>query len=333
MRNPYEVLGVAKSATEDEIRKAYRKLAKRHHPDLNQGDAEAERRFKEVNAANDLLSDAGRRARFDRGEIDAAGNETPMGAGFGGFGGGGFRPRPGADPFGGPRSGPIDLDDLLEGVFSGFGRRAGGGGAGFGGSGPGGAGFGGAGFGGFGGNPPGGEDRRHRLEVDFLTAAAGGSRRLRLEDGRTVDVAIPAGVEDGTTLRLKGQGATGRGGAAGDALVEVKVAPHRHFRRAGEDVHLDLPVTLREAVLGARVKAPTLGKPVMLTVPPGSDGGTVLRLKGKGIHRKGRAPGDLIVTLRIVLGPGADDALRAFLESRPEPDGEAGFNPRAGLLG
>ncbi|WP_207483615.1 DnaJ C-terminal domain-containing protein [Arenibaculum pallidiluteum] len=308
MKNPYEVLGVAPSATEDEIRKAYRKLAKRFHPDLNQGQPEAERRFKEIGAAYDLLSDAEKRQRFDRGEIDAEGNE--LHPGFAGFSarGGGFGGRAG-DPFGqgayggafsGGQAGEIDLEELLGGVFGSFGRRAGSQASG----------------------PPRQPESRVRVEVDFVTAARGGTRRLVLEDGRALDVAIPPGTEDGTVLRLRGQGARG-----GDVLADVRVAPHRLFRRIGDDIHMNLPVTLREAVLGGRVRVPTLGKPVMLAVPPGSDGGTVLRLRGKGVHRRGHEPGDQIVTLRIVLGPEADAALKEFLEGR----GESGFDPRQGL--
>ncbi|HEV7369947.1 DnaJ C-terminal domain-containing protein [Arenibaculum sp.] len=327
MENPYTVLGVSRTASAEEIRDAYRKLAKKHHPDLNVGKPEAGERFKAINAAYDLLSDPEKRARFDRGEIDAAGNETPFGAGGfkqgfeGGFGG--FRAA-GGDPFSGARVHELDLEELFEGMFAGRGR------AGAGGGGSGGAGR----RSGRAGRGTAGADESYRIEVDFPTAALGGTRRLALRDGRTVDVAIPAGIEDGATLRLRGLGAPGPvggavGGAAGDALVQVSVLPHPAFRRVGDDVHLDLPVTLDEAVLGARVRTPTLGKPVMLTIPPRSDGGTVLRLKGRGVHRKGRPPGDLIVTLRIVLGPDADDGLADFLRTRA---GTRDFDPRHGLF-
>jgi DnaJ-class molecular chaperone len=313
MENPYTVLGVSRTASAEEIRNAYRRLAKKHHPDLNVGRPEAAERFKAINAAYDLLSDPEKRARFDRGEIDAAGNETPFGAG--GFGGGfghgfgagfgGFRSGR-ADPFSGARVHELDLEGLFEGVFGGAGRRR------------------------AGRKAAAGADESYRIEVDFVTAATGGTRRLTLREGRTVDVTIPAGIEDGATLRLRGLGAPGLiGGAPGDALVQVSVLPHPAFHRVGDDIHLDLPVTLDEAVLGARVRTPTLGKPVMLTVPPGSDGGTVLRLRGKGIHRKGRDPGDLIVTLRIVLGPDADESLAAFLRAR---SGSRDFDPRRGLF-
>lgn len=320
MENPYTVLGVSRTASAEEIRDAYRKLAKKHHPDLNVGKPETGERFKAINAAYGLLSDPEKRARFDRGEIDAAGNETPFGAGGfkqgfeGGFGG--FRAA-GGDPFSGASVHELDLEELFEGMFAGRGR-AGGNGRGTGRG------------GGRAGRGTAGADESYRIEVDFPTAALGGTRRLTLRDGRTVDVSIPAGIEDGATLRLRGLGAPGLiGGAAGDALVQVSILPHPVFRRAGDDVHLDLPVTLDEAVLGARVRTPTLGKPVMLTVPPRSDGGTVLRLKGKGIHRKGRPPGDLIVTLRIVLGPDADDGLAEFLRTRA---GTRDFDPRHGLF-
>lgn len=314
MENPYKVLGVDQRASAEEIRRAFRTLAKQHHPDLNKDRPQAAERFKAINAAYDLLSDPERRARFDRGEIDAEGNETPFGAGgfagaggFG-FGGGGFRTRSGragAEPFGGAPIHELNLDDLLGGMFGGGqGSRPG--------SGP---------------RAQRGADHSYRLELDFLTAASGGTRRLSLQDGRTVDVTIPPGTEDGTVLRLKKQGGDGWGGTgAGDALVELRVAPHPHFRRVGDDVHLDVPVTVEEAVLGARIKVPTLGKPVMVTVPAHSDGGTVLRLKGRGIHRRGHTPGDLIVTLRIVLGPDAqDEELAGFLRKRADSHG---FDPR-----
>jgi DnaJ-class molecular chaperone len=311
--DPYETLGVGKGASAEEIRSAFRKLAKKCHPDLNKDRPDAADRFRAINAAHDLLSDPEKRARFDRGEIDAEGNEIPFAAGGGfrggfreGFGGGFAgdfaRGRAGGDPFGGARVHELNLEELFGDVFGRAGGRAEAGG------------------------PAGRPERRHRIEVDFVTAAAGGSRRLSLEDGQAIDLSIPAGMEDGAVLRLKGKGPGG-----GDALVEVKVAPHPFFRRVGRDIHLDVPVTLDEAILGGRVKVPTLGRPVMLTVPPGSDSGTVLRLKGKGIHPKGGTPGDQIVTLKLALGPDAkpDGELADWLRRR----GGSGHDPREGLFG
>jgi DnaJ-class molecular chaperone len=304
MRDPYHILGVARSAGADDIRAAFRKLAKKLHPDLNPGQPEIERRFKEVNAAYSLLSDPDKRARFDRGEIDADGTEIHVSP-FGGRGGAGART--GAWNFdfmgGGSRAGggpapDIDIDDLLGGLF---GRRAGKGGT----------------------ESRGGGDHRMSLTVDFLEAVRGSEKRLMMPDGGAVDLTIPAGIEDGQVLRLRGQGGANRSGNPSDVLVEVKVLPHRFFRRVGDDIHVDVPVTLAEAVLGARIKVPTIGKSVMVTVPARSDTGTVLRLRGKGIHRaRAHGAGDQIITLKVMVGP-VDAALEEFLRQRvlnPETD-------------
>ncbi|WP_029010638.1 DnaJ C-terminal domain-containing protein [Azospirillum halopraeferens] len=300
MSNPYDILGVPKTATADEIRKAYRTLAKTHHPDLNPGNADAERRFKEVTAAYDLLSDADKRARFDRGEIDAAGQEQPQRRYYRDFaeGPGGARYR-GSEGF---------AADDLEHIFADlFGER----------------GFAGAGVRLKGGN------LSLTLPLDFLDAVRGGKRRVTMPDGRTLDVDLPAGLEDGGTVRLKGLGLPGTGGGPpGDALITVRVRPHPWLRRDGDDIRLDLPVTLAEAVLGARVRVPTVDGPVMLTVPKGANNGTVLRLKGKGVadpHRGTR--GDQYVTLRITLPDRPDAELERFVRSW-SPDG---YEPRRAM--
>ncbi len=274
MPDPYQTLGVPRGASEDDIRKAYRKLAKRHHPDLNAGKPEAAEKFKTIGAAHDLLSDPAKRARFDMGEIDAEGNETAA-----------FRgrsrphpqqhPRPGARQHGGaPGFNPEDLEALF-----------------------------GQGFGG------GMRETTFNVTVSFREAATGAVRRLLLPDGREIDLTIPPGTRDGHVLRLKGQGRRGQMGA-GDALVEVSVTPDKLFRREGDDIVMDLPVTLREAVLGASVEVPTLKGPVRLTIPPGSGSGARMRLKGRGIGE-----GHQYVVLKPVLAAGEDAALAAFLET------------------
>jgi DnaJ-class molecular chaperone len=302
-RNPYEVLGVKKEATADEIRTAYRALAKKHHPDLNPGNKAAEARFKEISAAYDLLSDAEKRARFDRGEIDESGNEKPRAYAYQDFAEGapGAKYRSNAEGMS-----PEDLDDL----FSFFGR------------------------GGFGQGAARGEgatihmrggDRQYALTVDFLDAVNGAKQRLELAPGKSLDVTIPAGVRDGQILRLAGQGAPGLGGGpAGDALIEIRVAPHALFRREGGDILLDLPVTLSEAVLGGRITVPTPSGTVTMTVPPHSNTGTVLRLRGKGVAGKG----DELVTLKIVLPSGSDAELEGFVKdwAAKHP-----YDPRKGM--
>lgn len=288
MADPYSILGVSRSASEKDIKSAYRKLAKELHPDRNKDNPKAAERFSDATRAYDLLSDKDKRARFDRGEIDAEGNPAmPFGGGFAGGGGRGgtqrnFRPED-LQGFGDAEG--VDLSDLFEGLFGG---RAGmGGGAGRAGSArraP----------------PPRGANIGYRLKVPFVDAAARKDQRITLADGKTIDLKLPAGVEDGTQMRLAGKGEPGPGGA-GDALVTIAIEAHPFFRREGDDVRLDLPVTLSEAVAGAKVKVPTVDGPVMLTIAAGSSSGKVLRLKGKGFSKKNGHRGDQLVTLEIDL--------------------------------
>ena len=313
MADPYSTLGVARGADEADIKKAYRKLAKELHPDRNKDNPKAAERFSQVTAAYDLLSDKDKRARFDRGEIDGEGNPTsPFGAGFGGArpgggfpgGGGGFR----SQDFGGQAEG-VDMSDIFEGLFGGRG------GGGF--------------SSGFGGGrrqqaPPKGPNSAYRLRVPFVDAAALAPQRVTLSDGKTIDLKLPAGVENGTQMRLPGKGEPGPGGA-GDAIVTIDIQPHRFFTRDGDDVRLDLPITLVEAVKGGAVKVPTVEKAVMLTVPRGSTSGRTLRLKGKGFHRKDGTRGDQLVTLMVDV-PGNDAALAAFVE-----EWSGAGNPRADM--
>jgi DnaJ-class molecular chaperone len=289
--DPYKELGVARGASQDEIKKAFRKLAKDLHPDKNPGDKAAEDRFKRITAAFDLLGDAQKRAKFDRGEIDADGREQ-----FRGFGGGaGGRSHPfgqGGNPFGqgGGQRGAgfenIDLDELF-GMFGGGGRAAGS-----------------ARGGGF---SPKGQDVRATLEISLEDSISGATRRIQFSDGRTLDVAIPKGAGDGQTIRLKGQGAPGRGGENGDALIELRVAPHPVFTRDGADLTMDQPVPLYDAVLGGKVPVRTPEGTVSLTIPKGSNSGKVMRLKGRGAFANGKR-GDLLAKLMIVL-PENDEAL------------------------
>jgi len=296
MSDPYSTLGVARNANEKDIKSAYRKLAKELHPDRNKDNPKAAERFSDVAKAYDLLSDKDKRARFDRGEIDAEGNPAmPFGGGFGGsgFGGGArggtqrsYRPE---DLQGFGDAGGLDLGDLFEGLFGG---RAGGAPGGFGRASSGGPGR--------RAPPPKGSNISYRLKVPFIDAAVRTDQRITLADGKTIDLKLPAGVEDGTQMRLKGKGEPGPGGA-GDALVTIAIEQHPFFRREGDDIRLDLPVTLDEAVAGAKVKVPTVDGPVMLTVAAGSSSGKVLRLKGKGFTKKNGQRGDQLVTLEIDL--------------------------------
>jgi DnaJ-class molecular chaperone len=302
MRDPYSTLGIARTASEADIKSAYRKLAKELHPDRNKDNPKAAEKFSEVTRAYDLLSDKAKRAQFDRGEIDGDGNPANPFAGMGGRGG--FRPGgtygaggPGAGTgdFGGFGGDDVDLSDLFEGLFGGRkGPQQG------------------AARRGFGRQPPPpppkrGADIQYRLAVPFVEAAAGRDQRITLADGKAINLKLPAGVEDGTMMRLKDKGHPGTGGN-GDGIVMVEVGPHPFFRREGDNIRMDLPITLDEAVRGAKVKCPTVDGAVMLTIKPGTSGGTVLRLAGKGWTKKsgkvvdGKPErGDQLVTLEIQL--------------------------------
>lgn len=292
MADPYTTLGVTRTASESEIKSAYRKLAKELHPDRNASNPKAAERFSEITNAYDLLNDKDKRARYDRGEIDAQGNPThPFGQG--GFGGGG-------QPGGGFEfsQGGGDFSDIFEGLFGG-GTRQGGGFSGFG--------------GGRGRTAPRGANVEYRLAVDFIDAAIRASQRITLQDGKTIDMKLPAGVESGMQVRLSGKGQQGPGGA-GDAIVTFEVRSHRFYTRDGDDIRLDLPITLREAMLGAKVKVPTVDGPVMLAIPGGTTSGKTFRLRGKGFSTKDGKRGDQLVTVMVDL-PGEDAALKAFLEN------------------
>ena len=271
MRDPYETLGVARSASASEIKQAYRKLAKELHPDVNPGDSVVESRFKEVSAAYDLLSDKDKRGQFDRGEINADGSPRFDG---------GFRQ--------GNRGGP-DFDDIFSDLF---GRRRGR------------------------ARPAemAGKNITYTVQVPFAEAILGTRRRITLYDGKSLQVAIPPGTDNGQTLRLKGQGTPGMGGGApGDALIQVQVEPHALFRRAGDDIEIDLPLTLDEAVLGARVDVPTVDGKVTMTVPAGTNTGGRLRLKGKGVPRADGGRGDQYVRLQVQLPDKPDGELSEFV--------------------
>jgi DnaJ-class molecular chaperone len=299
-QDPYQELGVSRQASADEIKKAFRKLAKQLHPDKNPGDKAAEERFKRISSAFDLLGDDDKRKKFDRGEIDADGRETMRGyAGGDPFGAGGFRGGPGGP--GGPGGAPfegVDLNDILGEMFGARAAQRGGG------------------FGGFGGGAPQrGSDVRAALEIDLEDAIQGARKRLSFSDGRTIDVTIPKGAAEGQVLRLKGQGSPGRAGA-GDALIELAIRPHPVFRREGDNLVMDLPISVPDAILGAKVEAPTPEGPVTLTVPKGSNAGSTLRLKGRGLARaRGGGRGDLMARLQIVLPDTVDPELETFAET------------------
>jgi DnaJ-class molecular chaperone len=309
MRDPYEVLGVAKSASEADIKKAFRTLAKKYHPDKHSGDAAAQKKFQEISGAYDIVGDKDKRAKFDAGEIDAGGNPRGFDPGAQGFRGG---------PFGGGGQGPRDFnfswsdqggggqgfsaEDLFSDLLGGLGGRGGR------------------------QQPRGGQDFSVSMTVSFEEAARGGSRRVMLPNGEQIDVKIPVGLKDGQQIRLKGRGGAGRrGGPAGDVLIQVSVASHPYYTRDGNDLRLELPVTLQEAVLGGKVPVPTLTGTVSLSIPANSNTGNTLRLKGKGIAAHGAEPaGDLYVKLIVTLPEKADDALREFAEGW-----KASYDPRA----
>jgi DnaJ-class molecular chaperone len=285
MKDPYDVLGVARSASLEDIRKAYRGLAKKLHPDLNPGNREAEERFKEVAGAYDILSDKDKRRRYDDGEIDATGAERPRQRFYKDYASQSDSPYANSAGF----ADFAESDDILaEFLKQQAHARA---------------------------NTR-GLDLSYRLSVGFLDAVNGATVRLNLPEGGTLDVKIPPGMADGQVLRLRGKGGAGRGhGEAGDALVEISIEPHRFFTRQGDDIHVQIPVTVTEAVLGGRINVPTAAGPVTMTVPKNSNTGTVLRLKGKGVPRPGGGSGDQFVKLEVMLPPRPDTALEAFLSS------------------
>jgi DnaJ-class molecular chaperone len=286
--DPYTVLGVPRAATEADIRRAYRKLAKELHPDLNPSNpAAAEERFKKVSNAYSVIGDPEKRKQYDRGEIDATGEPRR-----------GFRRPPGGGPFdaraGGAQPGEdFSFGDIFSDLFGSMRGR------------------------GEPGSPFGlkGRDVRYSLEVDFLEAAAGAKKRVTLPDSGALDISVPQGVTHGQTLRLKGRGAPGRRGAeAGDALVEIRVRPHPFFKRVDDDIALDVPITIDEAVLGAKIEVPTISGRVQLTLPKGTSSGRIFRLKGRGVHNLTSGhTGDQLVTVRIVLPDAIDEGLSYFL--------------------
>jgi DnaJ-class molecular chaperone len=282
MADPYSILGVPRGASDKDIKSAYRKLAKELHPDRNKDNPKAGERFSEVTQAYDLLADKDKRAQFDRGEIDMDGNPVGFngfgGAGFGGGAQRGFR-ADGFEGFGGEGG---DLGDIFEGRPQ-----------------------------------PRGASVQYRLSVSLPDAATLASQRITLSDGKTIDLKLPAGLEEGTQMRLAGKGEPGPGGP-GDALVTIQIAPHPFFRREGDNIRLDLPISLDEAVNGAKIKVPTVDGAVMLTVAKGSSSGKTLRLKGKGMTRKDGSRGDQLVTLEIQV-PEHDEDLAKRLEGWRDP--------------
>jgi DnaJ-class molecular chaperone len=304
MRDPYDVLGVSKTASEAEIKKAFRALAKKHHPDKHAGDAAAQKKFQEIGSAYDIVGDKEKRAKFDAGEIDAAGNPRGFDPGAHGFRGGPFG---GGGQGGGPRdfhftwtdqqgegAQGFSADDLFSDLLGGLGGRGGGGRQ----------------------QPRQGQDFNVTMTVSFEEAARGAERRVILPNGEQLDVKIPVGLKDGQQIRLKGRGGAGRkGGPPGDVLIQVSVAPHPYYVRDGNNLRMDLPVTLQEAVVGGKVPVPTLTGTVSLSVPAGSNTGSVLRLKGKGIPAHGNeAAGDMYAKLVVTLPDKPDAELTEFAQ-------------------
>lgn len=292
--DPYEILGVSREASQSDIQAAYRRRAKKLHPDLNPGDKKAEHQFKELSGAYEILRDEEKRARFDRGEIDAQGAETPQRRYYRDFAGAE------ADAYQhGSSFDDAGLDDILGGFFSrgsarNFRMR--------------------------------GADIRYAFEIDFLDAVNGAARKVTMPDGRTLEIRIPAGAHDGQILRLRGQGTAGDGGEpAGDALIQLQVRSHPFFRRDGDDIRFDLPISLVEAVNGGKIRVPTPSGPVVASVPENSSSGRTLRLKGKGVAKKNGTKGDVFATLKIMLPDKPDPELKTFVSNWSA--GKA-FNPR-----
>ncbi|MFD1326515.1 DnaJ C-terminal domain-containing protein [Mycoplana ramosa] len=285
-RSPYEVLGVGKNATQKDIQSAYRRLAKKLHPDLNPGDKDAEDRFKAVSAAYALLGDEDKRGKYDRGEIDETGAETPPRHFYRDYASAGdtanrYESAHSFSDFGA-------ADDIFSGFFS---RRS------------------------HGQRQSKGRDAYFSMEIDFLEAANGAKKQISLPDGPPIDLTIPPGTRDGQTLRLRGKGEPGvNGGPAGDARIEIRVRPHSFYRQDGDDVRYEVPISLSEAVLGGKIRVPTLDGAVNVTIPANSNTGKVLRLKGKGLHKPGGGHGDAYVTLQVTLPPAADPELTAFVK-------------------
>lgn len=306
MKDPYDILGVAKDADDKAVQAAYRKLAKQYHPDLNPGNREAEETFKDVSAAYDLLGDADKRKRFDAGEIDASGAERPEHQYYRSYGdsdaGSKYYAQEGF-------ANAEDLEDFLAKAFGGT--------QGFG-AGPGGGGY-----------RARGSDVSYSLRISFLEAAKGTSKRVGMPDGKTLDVSIPEGTENLQTLRLSGQGNPGFGGGPnGDAYIEVHVAPHAYFERKDNNIHVEIPVTLKEALLGGKIDVPTVHGPVSMTIPKGSNTGATLRLKDKGLKSRQGEVGHQYVQLKVVLPDEDNPALEAFLRDWDEP---ADYDPRKGM--
>lgn len=301
MKDPYETLGVKRSASDKDIKDAFKKLARQFHPDLHPGDKEAEGKFKDISAANDLLKDPEKRRRFDAGEIDASGAERPQQRYYRDFA---DAPHAAQDGF----ASNEDLEEFLARAFGGGGART------------------------RGGFAAAGQDVNYVLPVGLLDVANGATRTITLPDGKALQVTIPEGAEDRQMLRLKGQGMPGFGGGqAGDAYVEIHVEPHPFFQRKDDNIHVEVPVTLKEAVLGAQIEVPTIGGPVVATVPKGSNTGTTLRLRDRGIrNRKSGQRGHQFISLKVVLPTVEEPDLVAFLQTwEPKVQQE----PRKEMLG